>query len=71
MKGTGVLTIVWLQMQLLAARRRVAVDQRGALSTEAVVITAALAALAIVVVAIITEKVTTKANGMNLDAGGP
>jgi hypothetical protein len=31
------------------------------------VITAALAALAIVVVAIITEKVTAKANGMNLD----
>lgn len=63
------ITVIWFQMQLLAARRRVAIDQRGAMSTEAVVITAALAALAIVVVAIITEKVTAKANGMNLDAG--
>lgn len=65
------LTIVWLQLQMLVVRRRVAVDQHGAMSTEAVVITAALAALAIVVVAIITEKVTAKANGMNLDAGAP
>ncbi len=63
------LTMFWLQIQLLAVRRRIAVEQRGALSTEAVVITAALAALAIVVVAIITEKVTAKANGMNLGAG--
>lgn len=61
------ITLLWLQMQVLAVRRRVAIDQRGALSTEAVVITAALAALAIVVVAIISEKVTSKANGMNLD----
>jgi hypothetical protein len=58
---------LWLHMQLLAARRRIAVDQRGALSTEAVVITAALAALAIVIVGIITEKVTAKAENMNLD----
>jgi hypothetical protein len=57
---------LWLQMQLLAVRRRMAIDERGALSTEAVVITAALAALAIVVVAIITEKVTAKAESMNL-----
>jgi hypothetical protein len=55
-------------MQLLAACRRKAVDERGALSTEAVVITAALAAMAIVVVAIITEKVTAKAE--SLDLGG-
>ena len=61
------ITLLWLQLNLLAVRRRVAIDQRGALSTEAVVITAALAALAIVVVAIISEKVTAKANGMNLD----
>jgi hypothetical protein len=59
--------VLWLHIQLLALRRRIAIEQRGALSTEAVVITAALAALAIVVVAIITEKVTAKANGMNLD----
>lgn len=50
------ITLLWLQLNLLAVRRRVAIDQRGALSTEAVVITAALAALAIVVVAIISEK---------------
>jgi hypothetical protein len=56
-----------MHVQLLALRRRLVIEQRGALSTEAVVITAALAALAIVVVAIITEKVTAKANGMNLD----
>jgi hypothetical protein len=62
-----VISILWLHVQLLALRRRIAIEQRGALSTEAVVITAALAALAIVVVAIITEKVTAKANGMNLD----
>lgn len=58
---------LWMQMQMLAARRRVAVDERGALSTEAVVITAALAALAIVIVGIIAEKVTAKAESMNLD----
>ena len=61
------ISVLWLHIQLLALRRRIAIEQRGALSTEAVVITAALAALAIVVVAIITEKVTAKANGMNLD----
>jgi hypothetical protein len=56
-----------MHVQLRAPRRRLVIAQRGALSTEAVAITAALAALAIVVVAIITEKVTAKANGMNLD----
>ena len=61
------ITVLWMHIQLLALRRRLVIEQRGALSTEAVVITAALAALAIVVVAIITEKVTAKANGMNLD----
>jgi hypothetical protein len=60
------LQYVWLHMQILAARRRIAVEQRGALSTEAVVITAALAALAIVVVAIITRKVTARAESLNL-----
>jgi hypothetical protein len=63
------LVYLWLHLQLLAVRRRIAIDQRGALSTEAVVITAALAALAIVVVAIITEKVTAKAEGLNLEGG--
>jgi hypothetical protein len=58
---------LWLHLQMLAARRRIVIDERGALSTEAVVITAALAALAIVIVGIITEKVTAKAESMNLD----
>ena len=58
---------LWLHMRLLAIRRRIAIDERGALSTEAVVITAALAALAIVIVGIITEKVTAKAESMSLD----
>lgn len=57
-----------LHMELLWMRRRVAVEERGALSTEAVVITAALAALALVVVAVITEKVTAKAESLNLDS---
>lgn len=61
-------TWLWLHIEILWIRRRIAVDERGALSTEAVVITAALAALAIVVVAIITEKVRAKAEGLNLDA---
>ena len=61
------ISCLWLHMQLLAVRRRIAIDQRGALSTEAVVITAALAALAIVIVGIITDKVTAKAENMNLD----
>ena len=61
------LSCLWFHMQMLAARRRVVIDERGALSTEAVVITAALAALAIVIVGIITEKVTNKAESMNLD----
>lgn len=60
------LQYMWLHLQILAVRRRVAVEQRGALSTEAVVITAALAALAIVVVAIITRKVTARAESLNL-----
>lgn len=60
------LQYMWLHMQVLAVRRRVAIEQRGALSTEAVVITAALAALAIVVVAIITEKVTARAESLDL-----
>lgn len=62
------LPYLWLSMQILAARRRLAAAERGALSTEAVVITAALAGLAIVVVAIITRKVTARAE--SLDLGG-
>jgi hypothetical protein len=40
-------------------------DERG-YSTEAVVVTALLAALALAVLAIIVAKVTEKANGINL-----
>lgn len=53
-------TWLWLHIEILWIRRRIAVDERGALSTEAVVITAALAALAIVVVAIITLNVSSR-----------
>lgn len=63
-----VLPYLWLSVQILAARRRQAVNDLGALSTEAVVITAALAGLAIVVVAIITRKVTARAESIDLGA---
>ena len=48
---------------LWARLRALQRDQRG-YSTEAVVVTAALAALALVVVAIIAYKVTQQANGI-------
>lgn len=39
---------------------------RGSFSTEAVLVTALLVALAVVVIGIIAVKVTAKANGINL-----
>ena len=48
---------------LVAALRQRLRDQRG-YSTEAIVITAALAALAIIVAAIITVKVVSQANAI-------
>ncbi|WP_433264748.1 hypothetical protein ACQPZF_35955 [Actinosynnema sp. CS-041913] len=57
-------------VQVLMARVRAELDRlrrdEGGYSTEAVVVTALLAALAIAVIAIIVIKVTQKANGINL-----
>lgn len=50
----------WIGFAVLRQRLR---DQRG-YSTEAIVITAALAALAIIVAAIITVKVVSQANAI-------
>lgn len=50
----------WIRFAALGQRLR---DQRG-YSTEAIVITAALAALAIIVAAIITVKVISQANAI-------
>lgn len=49
---------------MLLARLRAARTDEGGYSTEAVVVTALLAALAIVVLGIIAVKVTAKANGI-------
>ncbi|PXY25629.1 hypothetical protein [Prauserella flavalba] len=61
---------MFTEVQILIARVRAVLerlrdDERG-YSTEAVVVTALLAALAIAVIAIIVIKVTQKANGINL-----
>jgi len=57
-------------VQVLIARSRAGLERlrhaQGGYSTEAVVVTALLAALAIAVIAIIVIKVTQKANGINL-----
>ena len=50
------------------ARRRAVLDESG-YTTEAIVITATLALLAIAVAALITTKVLAKANSINLDGG--
>ncbi len=55
------LTVLW---HYCAARRRLAVDERGAFSTEVVLLTAALAALAIAAGAVITNKILAKANAI-------
>ena len=61
---------MFTEVQLLVARIHAHLDrlrrEEAGYSTEAVVITAALAALAIAVIAIIVAKVTEKANGINL-----
>jgi hypothetical protein len=61
---------MFTEVQILIARihsglERLRRDEAG-YSTEAVVVTALLAALAIGVIAIIVVKVTQKANGINL-----
>ncbi|MGY6655373.1 hypothetical protein ACXIZN_24745 [Amycolatopsis sp. TRM77291] len=61
---------MFTEVQILVARLRAALDRlrhdEDGYSTEAVVVTALLAALAIAVIAIIVMKVTQKANGINL-----
>ncbi|MFD9735708.1 hypothetical protein [Umezawaea sp. NPDC059074] len=61
---------MFVQAEVFIARiraelRRLSRDE-GGYSTEAVVVTALLAGLAIAVIAIIVVKVTEKANGINL-----
>jgi hypothetical protein len=52
---------------LWVARLRSGVADRGAMTTEAVIITAVLATLAIAATAIIVSKVTEKANSIQLN----
>ena len=52
---------------LLVARLRTSVAERGAMTTEAVIITAVLATLALAALAIIVAKVTAKAEAIQLD----
>lgn len=54
-------------MQLLWARLRAVRDERG-MTTEAVIITAALAALAIAATTVIIAKVTGEAESIDVDA---
>lgn len=59
---------VWLTMfRVLAARRAVLVANERGMTTEAVLITAGLAALAITVLAVIVAKVTQKADSISTD----
>lgn len=61
---------MFTEVQILIARIRTELDRlrhdQGGYSTEAVVVTALLAALAIAVIAIIVAKVIAKANDINL-----
>jgi hypothetical protein len=61
---------MFTEVQILITRIRAELerlrDDEGGYSTEAVVVTALLAALALVVIAIVAVKVTQKANGINL-----
>lgn len=53
-------------MQLLLLRRASLSDEHGGPTTETVIITAALASLALLVIGIIATRVTAKANSINL-----
>ncbi len=59
--------ITW--MRVVAARRGAVVGQEG-YATQVVILTAALAALALAVAVIITTKVLSKANSINLNSSG-
>ena len=53
--------------QLLSLRRETVRNERGAVSSEWVLITAGMVALAIAVIAVITSKVTAKANSIPIE----
>lgn len=53
-------------VQVLWLRRTTLADERGAPTAELVIITAALAAVAIAVTVIIVAKITAKANAIDL-----
>lgn len=55
----GVMQLLWLRLTTLR-------DERGGPTTETVIITAALAALAVVVTGIIVTRVTAKAESIQL-----
>lgn len=61
------LTLVPTLIALAALRLRATRDERGAMSTEMVIITAVLATLALAVTAIIVAEVTSKARTIQLD----
>jgi hypothetical protein len=67
MGPTELYLIAW--MRLVAILRQEARDQMG-YTTQTVIMTALLAALAITVGAIITAKVVTKANSIDLNGTG-
>lgn len=56
-----------LTLRLLAARLADSRDERGGMTTEAVILTAVLAALAIAATTIIAAKVIAKANSITLE----
>jgi hypothetical protein len=60
--------LVYLKIvaDLLVARLRGSVAERGVMTTEAVIITAVLATLALAALAIIVRKVTAKAEAIQL-----
>ncbi len=64
--GTIIITYITARMGVLAATRgdRRLLGDRGAMTTETVIVIAGLAALALAVVAIIVAKVTDKANSI-------
>lgn len=67
MGTTEMYLLTW--MKLTFYRRRVAIDEQG-YTTQVVIMTALLAALALAVGIIITTKVLSKANSIDLNGNG-
>lgn len=59
--------VLRLTLRLLATRLAAVRDARGGMTTEAVILTAVLAALAIAATTIITAKVIARANSITLE----